>query len=275
EEDAVPRHAGLAAIRAAAGGGGAGFLRPPEVGQPRLCLVRLRVQSFRGRSAGQARHPHQRGQGRCAVGDRSPRERLSPRPRAGGQDAGAHTAADVRSGRAGGHRRLDHRARLREGAAQERAGQVLRRRRQPQTQTAGEAKRGQEAHEAARTRGNPAGGVPGGAAGRPQAAGLNGGKPMLMQIAVILSWIALPVGLLVVLDDWLLRPQRQIAASPQPPVDPWVMRMAYLILPLLIAAAVLRLLLAERLDFSAVLLGITAVTGLAWAADVLFLRQRR
>jgi len=98
---------------------------------------------------------------------------------------------------------------------------------------------------------------------------------MLMQIAVILSWIALPVGLLVVLDDWLLRPQRQIAASPQPPVDPWVMRMAYLILPLLIAAAVLRLLLAERLDFSAVLLGITAVTGLAWAADVLFLRQRR
>ena len=98
---------------------------------------------------------------------------------------------------------------------------------------------------------------------------------MLMQIAVILSWIALPVGLLVVLDDWLLRPQRQIAASPQPPVDPWVMRMAYLILPLLIAAAVLRLLLAERLDFSAVLLGITAVTGLAWAVDGLFLRHRR
>ena len=46
-------------------------------------------------------------------------------------------------------------------------------------------------------------------------------------------------------------------------------------LPVLIAAAVLRLLLAERLDFSAVLLGITVVTGLVWALDACVLRPPR
>src|SRR5581483_6699057 len=99
--------------------------------------------------------------------------------------------------------------------------------------------------------------------------------PMLMQIAVFLSWLAVPVGLIVVLDDWFIRPQRLIAASPQPPNDPWLLRIAYLSLPILVAAAVLRLLVAERLDFSAVLLGITVVTGLAWAVDVAVLRRRR
>jgi signal peptidase I len=98
---------------------------------------------------------------------------------------------------------------------------------------------------------------------------------MLMQIVVFLSWLALPVGLLVIVDDWFIRPRRQIASSPQPPVDPPVMRLAYMLLPLFIAAAVLRLLLAERLDFSAVLFGITALTGVAWLLDLVLLRPRR
>ncbi|HEY3787117.1 MAG TPA: signal peptidase I [Steroidobacteraceae bacterium] len=98
---------------------------------------------------------------------------------------------------------------------------------------------------------------------------------MLMPIVVFLSWLGLPVGLIVVIDDWLIRPRRQIAVFPQPPADPWLMRVAYLILPLLIAAAVLRLLMAERLDFSAVLLAITVVTGLAWGLDVAVLRGQR
>ena len=72
--------------------------------EPRLRLVRLRVQPLRGRPAGQARHPDQRRHGRCAVDHRAPRERLSARPRAGRQDAGADSAADVRGGGAGGHR---------------------------------------------------------------------------------------------------------------------------------------------------------------------------
>jgi signal peptidase I len=97
----------------------------------------------------------------------------------------------------------------------------------------------------------------------------------MFQIIVILSWLALPLGVLVIVDDWFIRPRRQIAASPQPPVDPPAMRTAYALLPIFIAAAVLRLLLAERLDFSAVLFGITAVTGIAWLADVALLRPAR
>jgi signal peptidase I len=98
---------------------------------------------------------------------------------------------------------------------------------------------------------------------------------MLSQILTLLSWLALPVGLIVILDDWFVRPQRQILASPQPPRDPGFMRVAYMALPLFIAAAVLRLLMAERLDFSSVLFGITAVTGVVWLIDLVLLRPRR
>jgi signal peptidase I len=98
---------------------------------------------------------------------------------------------------------------------------------------------------------------------------------MFFKIIEILSWLALPVGILVIVDDWFIRPGRQIAASPRPPVDPPLMRTAYLLLPLFIGAAVLRLLLAQRLDFSSVLFGITAITGIVWLADVALLRPRR
>ncbi|HEY6482349.1 MAG TPA: signal peptidase I [Steroidobacteraceae bacterium] len=98
---------------------------------------------------------------------------------------------------------------------------------------------------------------------------------MVLQIIAVLSWLAAPVGLIVIIDDWFFRPRRQIAASPQSPHDPPVMRAAYLVLPILIGAAVLRLLVAERLDFSAVLLGITVLTGIVWWLDVAWLRRRR
>ena len=98
---------------------------------------------------------------------------------------------------------------------------------------------------------------------------------MLMQLAAVLAWLALPVGLLVIGDDWFVRPGRQIAAAPQPPRDPPFIRLCYTLLPILVLAAVLRLLVAERLDFSAVLCGITVVTGLVWLFDVLLLRGRR
>ncbi len=98
---------------------------------------------------------------------------------------------------------------------------------------------------------------------------------MFFQIIVILSWLALPVGILVIVDDWFIRPRRQIAASPQPPLDPPLMRTAYLLLPLFIGAAVLRLLLAQRLDFSTVLFAITAITGIVWLIDVVLLRPQR
>ncbi|MGA7825232.1 MAG: hypothetical protein WCA14_13670, partial [Steroidobacteraceae bacterium] len=97
---------------------------------------------------------------------------------------------------------------------------------------------------------------------------------MLMPLLVLLSWLALPVAVICVVDDWLLRPQRAARLGPGPR-DSAAMRALYGVLPVLIGAAVLRLLLAERLDFSAVLLAITVVTGVVWAFDVRVLRPRR
>ena len=74
----------------------------------------------------------------------------------------------------------------------------------------------------------------------------------LISVIVLLSWLALPVGLVCIVDDWFLRPRRVLAAS-APPADAPFMTFLYSALPVLIAAAVLRLLIAERLDFSAVL----------------------
>jgi signal peptidase I len=94
----------------------------------------------------------------------------------------------------------------------------------------------------------------------------------LMPLIVLLSWLAVPVGLVCIVDDWLLRPRRaQGAGVPDAPL----MRVLYGALPLLIGAAVLRLLLAERLDFSAVLLAITVATGVVWAFDSVLLRPQR
>jgi signal peptidase I len=98
---------------------------------------------------------------------------------------------------------------------------------------------------------------------------------MLMQIIVLLSWLALPAGIIAVIDDWFLRPRRQVAAKTQPVRDPPLMSLLYLALPVFIGAAVLRLLVAERLDFSLVLFLITAITGVIWWIDVLLLRRQR
>jgi len=98
---------------------------------------------------------------------------------------------------------------------------------------------------------------------------------LLMQIIVLLSWLALPVGLLCVIDDWFLRPRRQVAAAPQEARDPPLAALAYHALPILIGAAVLRLLTAERLDFSAVLFGITVLTGVVWGVDAAVLARGR
>ncbi len=97
----------------------------------------------------------------------------------------------------------------------------------------------------------------------------------LMPLIVLLSWLALPVTLVCIVDDWLLRPRRVIASGLQTVRDGVLMRVLYSALPILIACAVLRLLLAERLDFSAVLLAITVLTGLVWGLDAALLAPRR
>lgn len=92
----------------------------------------------------------------------------------------------------------------------------------------------------------------------------------LMPTIVLLSWLAVPVALICIVDDWLLRPRRAPTVADAP-----LMKVLYWVLPLLIGAGVLRLLLAERLDFSAVLLAITVVTGIVWGFDVWVLAPQR
>src|SRR5581483_4728439 len=98
--------------------------------------------------------------GRRALDHRPQGHGVRPRARAGGQDARADSAADVRGRDSGGDRRPHHRARVGQGDAEERARQVLRRRHHAQAEAAREAERRQEADEARRQGGDPAGGVP-------------------------------------------------------------------------------------------------------------------
>lgn len=93
----------------------------------------------------------------------------------------------------------------------------------------------------------------------------------LSQITLALSWLAVPVGLICVIDDWLVRPKRQMAVA----AGPRVLSLAYRLLPILIAVAVARLFVAAQIDFSAVLMAVSAATGAIWAADALVLSQGR
>ncbi|HEY7888516.1 MAG TPA: signal peptidase I [Steroidobacteraceae bacterium] len=98
---------------------------------------------------------------------------------------------------------------------------------------------------------------------------------LIIPIVRILSWLAIPVGFICLVDDWLIRPKRQTATAPEPAADPPVLALAYRLLPIFILAAVIWAFVAEELDFSAVLIVISAVTGLIWAADMSFLAPRR
>ena len=72
-------------LRPAAERGGDGLLRPPEVGDARLRLARLRVQGVPRRRHGAARHPGERREGRRAVEHGAPLGRAAARARAGHQ----------------------------------------------------------------------------------------------------------------------------------------------------------------------------------------------
>ena len=96
----------------------------------------------------------------------------------------------------------------------------------------------------------------------------------LMPLITALAWLAIPVGLACIVDDWLLRPRRQVRVGEASLRDPPAMAFAYYAMPVLIVAAVLRLLVAETLDFSLVLFIIAVATGIAWLVDALVLRKR-
>jgi signal peptidase I len=91
-----------------------------------------------------------------------------------------------------------------------------------------------------------------------------------------LAVLALPVGILCVIDDWLVRPGRQLVLKDgQPTPDPLLMRLLYGALPVLVLAWFYQLMTSQRADFSLVLILITLASGVAWALDNLVLRPKR
>lgn len=97
---------------------------------------------------------------------------------------------------------------------------------------------------------------------------------MLDLLIWALAGLAAPATLVCVIDDWFLRPRRQIAAAGQY-VDPPLMRVLYAVLPVLLIAAFFQLLNAQRADFSLVLILITLLSGLVWGIDRLWLHRWR
>jgi signal peptidase I len=96
---------------------------------------------------------------------------------------------------------------------------------------------------------------------------------MLTQILTLLTVLAIPVTLIAIVDDWFLRPRRRLAGAAAADA-PWLAAVYYA-LPILLLAALLRLLLSERLDFSLVLVTVVAVAGLVWLVDHLLFEPMR
>src|SRR5689334_7462223 len=96
----------------------------------------------------------------------------------------------------------------------------------------------------------------------------------LRDIAHPLAWLAAPIGLWLLIDSWLFAPKRRMSRGVDAP-DPPVLRFAYFTLGPLVAAVLVRMISAEALDFSLVLLVLSAATGLVWAIDSLFVRKNR
>ncbi len=98
---------------------------------------------------------------------------------------------------------------------------------------------------------------------------------LIKNLAVPASWLAVPVGLWCAIDSWLLAPKRALAAGVVNPPAPVPVRIAYLVLPYLVVAVVFRLITAESLDFSLVLLLLSLGTGAVWALDHFLFRKPR
>ena len=138
-----------------------GLLRQAEVQHEGLREPGLRVRRVQAFPAGEAGHPSVGQAHRRAVVHRAQGQGVRPRAHPHGEAEGDHPAPDVRGAHPGRHRRARAGARDGEGEAQGRAGQVLRRRHQPQAQAAGKTEGRQEAHEVHRQRGSAARGVHG------------------------------------------------------------------------------------------------------------------
>ncbi len=94
-------------------------------------------------------------------------------------------------------------------------------------------------------------------------------------VAGPLAWLAAPVGLICAIDSWIFAPRRLIANRGAPVKDPAILRALYALLPILVIAVIVRLISAESLDFSLVLLLLSLATGLVWLVDHLVFRKQR
>src|SRR3954464_14534756 len=88
----------------------------------------------------------------------------------------------------------------------------------------------------------------------------------MKQIAEPLSWIAPPIGLWLLIDSWIFAPRRRLERGLDTP-DPPLLRIAYFLLPLLVVAVIVRMISADTLDFSLVLLLLSVATGIVWIID--------
>jgi signal peptidase I len=95
------------------------------------------------------------------------------------------------------------------------------------------------------------------------------------EVARPLAWLAAPVGLICAIDSWIFAPRRAVATGALGAKDPAVLRVLYGILPILVIAVIVRLISAESLDFSLVLLLLSLATGLVWLIDHLVFRKQR
>lgn len=98
-------------------------------------------------------------------------------------------------------------------------------------------------------------------------------------LAVLAFWgslLALPVTVACVVDDWFLRPKRQLAAPAGATLpDPPLMRVLYAALPWLLILSFYRLVTVENADFSLVFVLLSALSGLVLLIERLWLRRRR
>jgi signal peptidase I len=97
----------------------------------------------------------------------------------------------------------------------------------------------------------------------------------IKQIAEPVSWLAPPVVLFCAIDSWIFAPRRLIAKGAVAIKDPPLVRALYFLLPIVVVAVIVRMITAETLDFSLVLLVLSVATGIVWAADRLFFKQKR
>jgi signal peptidase I len=95
---------------------------------------------------------------------------------------------------------------------------------------------------------------------------------MLIQLLSTLTVVAVVSGVIALVDDWFLRPQRQLNGDTS---KSGLVSTANFLLPIGCVGAVLRLLMSERLDFSLFLVIVVAATGLVWLLDQLIFAPMR